>query len=53
MFIADVIGALFLGYLLFKLERIDKRQDEIELAIARILALIPKRSDDKSGLIDT
>ena len=45
MFIDVVIGIIG-AYMIYKLEKIDKRQDVIEVDIAVIKSSIPKRYDD-------
>jgi hypothetical protein len=41
-----IASALVVGYIIFKLERIDKRQDSIELRISLIEHYLPKRKGD-------
>jgi hypothetical protein len=41
-----IASALVVGYIIFKLERIDKRQDSIELRITLIEHCLPKRKGD-------
>ena len=45
MFVDVVIGIIG-AYIIYKLEKIDKRQDVIEVDIAVIKSSIPKRFDD-------
>ena len=45
MFVDLVIGIIG-AYIIYKLEKIDRRQDVIEVDIAVIKASIPKRFDD-------
>ena len=45
MFVDVVIGIIG-AYIIYKLEKIDKRQDVIEVDIAVIKSSIPKRYDD-------
>ena len=45
MFVDAIIGMIG-AYIIYKLEKIDKRQDVIEVDIAVIKSSIPKRYDD-------
>ena len=42
----DVLIGIIGAYVIYKLEKIDKRQDVIEVDIAVIKSSIPKRYDD-------
>lgn len=42
----DLMAGLIGAYMIYKLEKIDKRQDSIELDIAIIKSGIPKRHSD-------
>lgn len=43
----DIIASVIAAYFIYMLQKIDKRQDKIELDIAVIKASIPKRFDDE------
>jgi hypothetical protein len=53
MELSDWASTFFLGYLLFKLERIDSRQDKIELELSRVLTLLGQRLSDTPKLRDS
>lgn len=44
----DLMIGLIGSYVVYKLEKIDKRQDTIEVDIAVIKSCLPKRSGEKS-----
>lgn len=47
MIVAEIITSIMGGYFVYMLQKIDKRQDKIEIDIATIKASIPKRFDDE------
>lgn len=46
MILMDILAGVVGGYIIYKLEKIDKRQDVIEVDIAIIKSGIPKRHGD-------
>lgn len=45
--IIDIVVGLIGSYIVYKLEKIDKRQDVIEVDIAVIKSCLPKRNGEK------
>ena len=47
MIIAEILTSIMGGYFVYMLQKIDKRQDKIEIDIATIKGSIPKRFSDE------
>ena len=47
MILIEVLASAMGAYIVYKLEKIDKRQDLIEIDLAIIKMNIPKRSNEK------
>lgn len=47
MILIEVLASVMGAYIVYKLEKIDKRQDLIEIDLAIIKMNIPKRLNDK------
>lgn len=46
MILTEIVATVMGAYIVYKLEKIDKRQDLIEIDLAIIKMNIPKRLDD-------
>ena len=47
MIVAEILTSIMGGYFVYMLQKIDKRQDNIEIKLATIEASIPKRFGDE------
>ena len=49
MVLLEVLSAIAGAYAIYKLEKIDRRQDEIEIELRLLSYRFPKRKDDEVG----